>query len=146
MKIGIIDCEKKGNVVRFYLGDVTDEYYGDAWECSSYEHNASVVYQRFVKETVDVAFPFDCEVLEPVNDWRNHGNSNLSRNDLKERKMPCLIVVPPQKDDGYVHYYNDCFYDCVGMENVLKFYFGDELKVDCDTIKILKKGIQEIIL
>lgn len=38
----IIDFEKKGNVVRFYLGDATKPYWGD-------NTNASRVYDKFIK-------------------------------------------------------------------------------------------------
>ena len=71
----IIDFEVKGNVVRFYLGNKTDEwgwtnknykdrngntpdwlkpndtYYGDDWDDVPYEHNAGLVYDKFVKGT-----------------------------------------------------------------------------------------------
>ena len=47
----IIDFDKKGNVVRFYLGeDVCNDYWGDDWNDAPYEHNAGTVYNRYVKE------------------------------------------------------------------------------------------------
>ena len=76
----IIDFEKKGNVVRFYLGEQTenwgwtnpeykdytgktptwlkpsDRYYGDDWDDKPYEHNAGTVYGEFIKGYKDIAF------------------------------------------------------------------------------------------
>ena len=83
----IIDFKKKGNVVRFYLGEETpdwgwtrsdytrngttpdwlkpsDRYYGDDWDDRPYEHNAGQVYEEFIKGYKDVAFDFDDLVLE----------------------------------------------------------------------------------
>ena len=39
----IIDFERKGNVVRFYLGK-NGEQWGDDWDDAPYEHNAGKVY------------------------------------------------------------------------------------------------------
>lgn len=37
----IIDFERKGNLVRFYLGDDDlAEWWGDDWNDTPYEHNA----------------------------------------------------------------------------------------------------------
>ena len=46
----IIDFERKGNIVRFYLGDVNNSngYYGDDWDDVPYEHNAGKVYEQYV--------------------------------------------------------------------------------------------------
>ena len=76
----IIDFEKKGNIVRFYLGEKTedwgwtnpeykdytgetpswlkpkDTYYGDDWDDAPYEHNAGQVYEEFIKGQKDIAF------------------------------------------------------------------------------------------
>lgn len=43
----IIDFERKGNLVRFYLGDDDlEEWYGDDWNDTPYEHNAGQVYDE----------------------------------------------------------------------------------------------------
>ena len=61
MDYKIIDFERKGNVVRFYLikVDRNDDYYGDDWDDTPYEHNAGSVYDSFVNKIVDVFFPYD---------------------------------------------------------------------------------------
>lgn len=133
----IIDFETRGNVVRFYLGaDDLQDWYGDDWDDVPYEHNAGTVYDEFVTEKVDIAFDFDCGVLEPQDDWRNKGNSDWCKNDMTERKVPCLIIVPQKLylfDTNFSHY--------VGMDGVHRIYFGDDIttvyQLEC-CAKILK--------
>lgn len=110
----LIDIARKGNAVRFFLGEKTDDwgwtnpdykdsqgntpdwlkpsdrYYGDDWDDVPFEHNAGSVYPQFVKDTVDIAFPFDSIVLEP-----NEGvlNSDYCMDDFVARKAPRLIVI-----------------------------------------------------
>ena len=86
----IIDYEKKGNVVRFYLGDASKDYWGDDWDDRSYEHYAGTVYDKFVTGLLDVAFPFDCDVLEPADDWKNNGNSPYNKDDKLAHAKPTV--------------------------------------------------------
>lgn len=114
----IIDFKKKGNVVRFYLGEKTpdwgwvnpdyikggktpdwlkpeDGYWGDDWDDRPYEHNAGQVYEEFIKGYKDVAFDFDDFVLEPADGaWDR--NSRWSKEDMIARKVPCIIAVPKE--------------------------------------------------
>ena len=123
----IIDFAKKGNVVRFYLGaDDCDDYYGDDWDDTPYEHNAGPVYDRFVEDYVDVVFPFDWIVMQPSEDWHYDGNTPYCKNDMKARHCPCIVAVSgePQKttwEDSYTYWAAS---DAPGVE---KFYFGDRI-------------------
>lgn len=120
----IIDFEKKGNMVRFYLGaNDIKEYHGDDWGDCPYEHNAGTVYDEYVLGYVDVTFDFDALVLEPQDDWRNRGNSLYCKDDMKARKVPCIIVVPENINDSW----EDTFGYWVANEDVKKIYFGDSL-------------------
>ena len=66
----IIDFEKKGNLVRFWLGtDDCSDYWGDDWDDAPYEHNAGYVYSEYVTGYIDYVFPFETLVLEPCDDW-----------------------------------------------------------------------------
>lgn len=123
----IIDFDKKGNVVRFYFGDdsLTD-YWGDDWNDRPYECNAGTVYEEFVKGYVDVAFDFDSLVLEPENDWRNHGNSQWCKDDMRERKVPCIIVVPKELLEDT---WEDGFNYWVAADRVRKIYFNDPITI-----------------
>ena len=142
----IIDFERKGNVVRFYLGEKTkdwgwtnpdykdlhgetpswlkpkDIYYGDDWDDTPYECNAGQVYDEFIKGYKDIAFNFDDYVLEPCDGVEN---SHYCKDDMVARKVPCLIVVPK---DIYKNNWVYRFCDWVGRDGVKKYYFGDELE------------------
>lgn len=116
----IIDFERRGNVVRFYLGeDDLETWYGDDWGDYPYEHNASKVYNEFISKTIDVAFSYTSLVLEPQNDWRNGGNSQWCKDDMREGLVPCIVVVPhPTYEDDFTRY--------VGMRDAIRIYFGDD--------------------
>lgn len=119
----IVDFERKGNLVRFYLGeDDLEEFYGDDWDDYPYDSNAGKVYGEFIKGHVDIVFPFDYFVLEPSNDW--NGN-DVSKEDMAKRRVPCIIAVPPE-----VHgdsFYEDSFLRWVGAKGIRKFYFNDNM-------------------
>lgn len=146
----IIDFERKGNVVRFYLGEKTvdwgwtnpdykdsegktpdwlkpsNTYYGDDWDDAPYEHNAGPVYEEFVKGYHDFVFSFDDLVLEPADDDLN---SSYNKEDMTNRKVPCIVVVPSeviQKLDS-PYEWAISFEDATKMKESKKFYFEDEL-------------------
>ena len=108
----IIDFEKKGNVVRFYLGDATKPYWGDDWAEKPYDTNAGRVYDKFIKGHRDIAFPFDDLVLEPCD--KSYFSGNVSKEDMVKRKVPCIIVAT--RDGG----------------SLQRYYFGDELEGNAD--------------
>ena len=119
----IIDFRKKGQTVRFYLGDDNDnEYYGDDWNDAPYEHNAGPVYDRFIRGYTDITFPFDDMVLEPAD---GDFDSHFCKNDMKSRRTPCIIIVPENQVDWY-----DQFAHYVGTDNITRYYFGDKLEPD----------------
>ena len=143
----VIDFERKGNVVRFYLGEKiedwgwtrsdykrsdgttpdwlkpSDKYYGDDWDDRPYEHNAGQVYEEFIKGYKDVAFDFDDLVLEPANGAWN-SNSRWSKEDMIARRVPCIIAVPKEVHQDS---WDDAFDTWAGADGVKKFYFGDDL-------------------
>lgn len=117
----IIDFERKGNVVRFYLGDDDcEDYQGDDWNDTPYEHNAGRVYDRYIKGYRDVMFPFDVLVLEPCD---GQINSDWCKDDMKARNVPCIIAIKQNEDE----YYFPNFNTYVGRDDVVKYYFGDEM-------------------
>lgn len=122
----IIDFERKGNVVRFYLGAADcNDYWGDDWNDSPYDCNAGTVYDEYVVGVKDVAFPFDSLVLEPSSEWEG-GNSYFSKENMKYRHIPCIIVVPAEvRGDSW----KERFTDWIGADDVKKIYFGDPVEV-----------------
>jgi len=122
----IIDFAKKGNMVRFYLGeDDLQEWYGDDWDDRPYEHNAGRVYDEFVCGTFDVAFPFDWYVIEPAMDWNFQRNSPYCKDDFVRRDAPCLVVVPSEelRDEAFVD--EDNYTKWAASDRSFKIYFGD---------------------
>ena len=123
----IIDFEKKGNVVRFYLGaDDCEDYWGDDWDDTPYEYNAGLVYERFITGTRDFAFPPDYCVLEPKEDYKNHGNSEFCKEDLQRRSIPCIVAIKPSEDDYWDLY--DCFSNIAMNDKAVRFYYGDPME------------------
>lgn len=143
----IIDFSKKGNVIRFYLGEKTedwgwvnkdfkdyrgetpdwlkpcDTFYGDDWNDMPYEHNAGTVYEEFIKKFVDVAINYDDLVLEPCE---GTFNSSWCKDDMVARKVPCLIIVPKELRKG--HEWNTDFRTWIGVDGITKIYFGDNVE------------------
>lgn len=120
----IIDFERKGNLVRFYLGeDDLETWYGDDWNDYPYECNAGVVYPQFIAAVKDIAFPFDSDVLEPCCGMHESG---YSKDDFRNRRVPCIIVVP--REEASWGAWN--FQHHVGSDKVQKFFMGDHMNLD----------------
>lgn len=120
----IIDFERKGNVVRFWLGeDELDTWHGDDWNDVPYEHNAERVYDRFISGYRDMVFPFDSLVLEPCC---GTGNSDWCKDDMRTRKLPCIIVVPHEMEED--SWYGENFAHWVAADGVQRYYFGDSME------------------
>lgn len=118
----IIDFGRKGNVVRFFLGnDDCEDYWGDDWNDAPYEHNAGEVYPEYVKGYRDVAFPYDTLVLEPCD---GQVNSRWNKEDMKKRRVPCIVTSPIDPDD----YYFEDFDTVIGDDKATKYYFGDKME------------------
>lgn len=122
----IIDFEKRGNLVRFYLGaDDLKEWWGDDWNDRPYEYNAGRVSEEYVSGYRDVVFPFDDLVIEPREGTIN---SEWSKEDMQERNVPCIIVVPKEIAD--TDWYGQDFAHWVAHDGVRKYYFGDKMEPD----------------
>ena len=121
----IIDFEKKGNMVRFSLGKPElEEWWGDDWDDTPYEHNAGRVYDEYVEATRTIVFGFDDVVFEPCD---GYDNSPWCKEDMIKRKVPCICVLKAeyQDPDGYYD-----FRDIIGNDRIIKYYFGDEMLPD----------------
>jgi len=121
----IIDFEKKGNVIRFYLGE-NGKQYGDDWDDVPYEHNAGKVYDEFIKGYCDIAVDFDYEVSEACN---GYDNSPYSKEMMRDRKIYALFLSI-EDDEGKEYSPSGCI------------FFGDKIKdiLKLDYVKLLKKG------
>ena len=158
LELEIIDILRKGNLIRFYLGKKEDKwgytnpdykdssgntpewlqpsetYYGDDWDDAPYDCNAGPVYEEFVKGYIDIAFDFDCRLLEPITPdtykyWCKY--------DMVAKKIPCLIVLPANYEFPETYYNTDehgCyaptfdFFNKLKDDKIVKIYFGDNIK------------------
>lgn len=123
----IIDFERKGNVVRFYLGeDNLSEYWGDDWDDKPYEYNAGPVYSEFLTKTnlaFDVYFHIRDLIAEPaMNTSYDHA---YSKEDMQKEIVPC-IVIGLYKDFPN-NYYFDSFTNLLGNKKTIKIYFNDDI-------------------
>ncbi len=120
----IIDFDRKGNVVRLFLGDDSiTEWWGDDWNDAPYDCNAGTVYEEYVSGAIDVAVPFDAVVLEPCDGcWGT--NCRWSKEDMFKRSVPCLVIVPQVV--AKARWSCDRFNDFVGSDNVRRIYYGDD--------------------
>lgn len=117
----IIDFERKGNVVRFYLGkDNVTDYDGEGWEKYPYDR-AERVDEKHIIGSADIAFPFDAMVLEPDC---GEERCSYSKVDMKTGLVPCIIVVPPNIVNGSQH---TQFSYWANGRGTMKFYFGDKM-------------------
>lgn len=135
----IIDFKKDGNVVRFYLGnDDLEDYYGDDWDDTPYENNAGTVYEEYISQYVEYAFPTDYLVLEPQDDWKWRGNSPYNKYSMKSCNVPCLVVVSPQlKEDSW----EEGFAYWAGSKNAMRIFFNEDWK-DVDYLLRQNGGTQ----
>ena len=119
----IIDFEIKGNMVKFLLGaQDLEEWWGDDWNDCPYEHNAGSVYKQYISGERILVFGWDDLVYEPCVGERN---SRYSKEDMMKRKVPCVCVLREEHQSESDYYW--LFSDILGNENVIKYYFGDEM-------------------
>lgn len=124
-KLKIIDFETFGNVIKLYLGDINDnEYWGDDWDDRPYEHNAGEVYQGYIKGQIEIAFPSFISVCDPKDDWHYNCNSPFSKEDFKNVKAPCLVIV----DNSEEQYYDCCYVEHVGDRSAWQLYYNDTIE------------------
>lgn len=126
----IIDFARKGNLVRFFLGaDDCVDYTGDDWNDAPYDCNAENVYEEYVTGYRDIGFPFDSLVLEPCNGFLN---TPYSKDDMKYRAVPCIVVVPEYLLNYPFSYEFDqgifSYYAVSNNPDIKKFYFGDHME------------------
>lgn len=118
----IIDWDRKGNVLRLYLGeDNLKKWGGDDWNDRPYEHNAGTVYDEFVSKIVDIGFPYGYGLYEPADDDINSG---FCKDDFK-KGIPFLVIVPETRD-----YWNSYAKD-VNREGNIPLRFGDSITEVC---------------
>lgn len=125
----IIDFERRGNLVRFYLGNDDDEgFWGEDWDERPYDKQLNnKVYESHIAGHRDIVFPFSAIVCEPCD---GHTVSRRSKRDMKGRRCACVAVMFEEMfdDDEYTWLYDNDFDMIASDERSLKFYFGDAME------------------
>lgn len=135
MELKIIDFEKKGNQVKFILGDKKlKDWYGDDWDDRPYEHNAGSVYDEFVKGEKVLTFDWYDAVLEPCS---GAYNSQYTKDDMKARRIPCIVVVDKSLLKEHLDYWGSTddidfnqYASSADNKLIKKFYFGDIIEME----------------
>ena len=126
----IIDFSCKGNVVKLYLGKNSTQN-GEYWNYKDYKSMAGPVELQYVKATTDLYIPFDATLLEPSHCYDEHDIA-YSKDNMKEKKIPCLIIVPAKT---YCDYYCCTDFERYRTEpTAIKLYFGDVIINELDVI------------
>lgn len=121
----IVDADFSGNVVRIYLGPIwRHDYWGDDWDDAPYEHNAGIVYPEFVTAMLDVAFKFDCAVVEPCD---GELNSSWCKKDMIEQRVPRFVVCDYKYLDS--SWYADNFSYVVSNGHAVRVYLDTVVTV-----------------
>lgn len=127
----IIDFERKGNILYFALGK-NGEQWGDDWDDAPYEYNAGQAYDEYIKGACTIAIDFKHDVYEPRDGaW----NSQYSKEDMIQRRVPCIIVVPNAV--GKDSYHTDFIY-WLGHDKAITIYFGDKITEIIDKLNRAK--------
>lgn len=131
--VKIIDFARKGNLVRFFLGaDDCMDYTGDDWNDAPYDCNSEIVDSEYITGYRDIGFPFDSLVLEPCDGFLN---TPYSKDDMKYRNVPCIVVVPKHllnyKNYNFLREFDPgvfAYYAGSNDPDIKKFYFGDHME------------------
>lgn len=109
----IIDWEKRGNSFRLIFGDKNlDNWMGDDWNDAPYDCNAEKVYEEYIVGYADYTLPFEATLSEPAtgnyglstwdgHPWDNDSIGYVSKDDMKERKLPILAFMNKDADWGH---------------------------------------------
>lgn len=120
----VIDCDAKGNVVRFYLADDSidlNAVHGDDWNdrgCND------PVYADYICGYTDKIWDYNYDVRN-ANDYI-HFNNHMCKNDVKSGLIPIVVAIP----SNLKFYYYDRFDDLMGHKDAIRIYFGDEMEAD----------------
>ena len=122
----IIDWERKGNLVKFYLGK-NGEQWGDDWDDVPWEYNAGRVYDAYIEGYKILVIPFEYQIYEPQHFY--------SKKDLINRIVPCIIASK--------HHFNS-FQEALRDTKAKMYYFGDKIRIISNFIDfVFKEYVQK---
>jgi len=107
----VIDFERKGNLVRLYLGKNGNQW-GDDWNDAPYKTNAGKVYDQFIQEHCDIIVNFDYDIIEPEG-------FNISKEDMRDRKVAAFKIVKEGEIKALI-YFGDNIQSILKLNNNCK--------------------------
>lgn len=122
-----------------------EDAYGDDWDDSPYEHNAGIVYGRYVDYELVIHLGYDTALLFPCD---GTDNSMWCREDMRDDTVPLFVMLDEKTSAAYA---KDWRLDefpyafAIGLRDAHRFYFGDALG---DVLGMLDKcnaGIARIV-
>lgn len=121
----IIDFDKENGSLFLIFGDpeATPDYWGDDWNDSPYEHNAGMVYDRYAEGYAEIIVPSRAEAFEPADTRAYDYNSPWCKDDMKKRRVPCLVIKPTPE----YKFDEDDFTRALAAEDAIRIYFGDDV-------------------
>ena len=121
----LIDFEKRLNLFRLYWGeDDLGTWWGDDWRDAPYQHNSERVYNRFICAITEYSRPLTDLILEAADDEDQY-DFMWSKIHMRDREIPCLIIVPEEiRKDAFASM-NSFTYWGLSDRGAIKLYFGD---------------------
>lgn len=111
----IIDFEKHGNQIKFYLGDLDcNDYWGDDWDDYPYESNAGIVSNKFIKGEFIISLPYHYNVYEPADNFENR---EYSKENMKDGSIPCIVYTEIDTIFGFL--------SAIALKDSKRIYFND---------------------
>ena len=132
----IVDFEVNGNIVRYLVS--CDTHYIEQGFVSEVKTSTLVEKKTYY-------YDYDWVIVFACNGLKNSGNL---KDDLINKKIPCVIVVKNElannknnSFDYWLDFYNDIFnIDEIRQNNIEAFFIGDHLLIG-DTLETRNSGI-----
>lgn len=135
----VVDFERlDSNRIKFYFSDrdnITDVN-GDDWNDKPYNLNAGLVYEEFIDKVYTLPINPQAIILEPCDVVGN--NVDISKKDLLNGTIPCLLVIPP-KVFGRSQIKEFDFW--LNSTDSVKIYLGDTLRTIQNKLKDVNSNV-----
>lgn len=131
----ILDFDKKGNAIRFYLGkDNLKGWYGDDWDDRGCTDR---VYDEFVSEVKDIVIPYKHSVYSPFDFY--HNEDQFSKDMFKSGNIPMLVIVKDEdKDYKNYEYHSYDWNSALGDKDSIAIYMGEDIQKVEEKLKELE--------
>lgn len=122
-----------------------DDAYGDDWDDVPYEHNAGIVYGRYVDYEFVIHLSYETALMFPCD---GVDNSMWCREDMRDGTVPLFVMLDEQTNAAYAkdRRFDDFPYAfAIGLRDAHRFYFGDVLGEVLDMLDKCGAGIAHIV-